>query len=164
MQSVFTEDTIQAYLQTIKKIDVVQNLHDMTWPFCLSTELWEKLRGLPPRIDLNRLKRIKYFDNDNDSLAKEVENLPENQGGIYIYSIENSFLPLGSYIMYVGRARKTDNHNLKARAKSHYSKYRQHEENERLERVFDNWKPYVYISYLPIEGNDMIDLEAVPIG
>lgn len=48
--------------------------------------------------------------------------------------------------------------NLKVRAKSHYNNYRRHEENERLERVFDYWKPYVYISYLPIEENDVIDL------
>ncbi len=158
MQSVYTEDTIQAYLQEIKKIDVVQNLHDMTWAFCLSTELWEKFKELPLPVCLNQLRKVKYFSSDNCSLAKEIEDLPGDQGGIYIYSIENNLIPLGSYIMYVGRAEKTDAHSLKVRAKSHYSKYLNHEENERLERVFDYWKPYVYISYLPIEGNDLIDL------
>ena len=158
MQSVYTEDTIQAYLQEIKKIDVVQNLHDMTWAFCLSTELWEKFKDFPVTVCFDQMRKVKYFAGDNCSLSKEVDDLPEKQGGIYIYSIENNLLPLGSYIMYVGRAEKTETHNLKVRAKSHYNNYRRHEENERLESVFDYWKPYVYISYLPIEENDVIDL------
>lgn len=158
MQFAYTKDTIQTYLEELRKIDVVQNLHEMTWAFCLSTELWEKIKELPPSIRLDQMRKVKYFASDNYSLAEEIEYLPEDKGGVYIYSIENDLVPLGSYIMYVGRARKMEKHNLKVRAKSHYDQYRRHEENERLERVFDHWKPYVYISYLPIEGNDMIDL------
>lgn len=158
MQSAYREDSIRAYLEEIKKIDVVQNLRDMTWAFCLSTELWGKIRMLPPSIDLNQMRKVKYFDSDNYSLSKEIDELPTRQGGIYIYSIENTLFPFGSYIMYVGRARKTEKHSLKARARSHYYKYLNHEENERLERLFDNWKPYVYISYLPIDGNEIVDV------
>lgn len=159
MQKIYTEDIIKTYLDEIKKIDVIQDLHNMTWTFCLSTELWERYETNHLSVDLTKMRKMKYFGKDNYSLSEEIDNLPSDDGGIYIYTIENRLAPLlGSYIMYVGRARKTKTQNLKARAKSHYSQYRRHEENERLERVFDYWKPYVYIWYLPIEGNDLIDL------
>ena len=159
MPDIVTENTINQYLEEIKKIDVVQNLQSMTWAFCLSTELWEKCINNSVTSSLNLMKKIKYFGNSDKQLSEEVDKLPNDRGGVYIYSIENSLVPsLGSYIMYVGRARKTEYENLRIRIKAHFSQYKRHEENERLERVFDNWKQYVYLSYLPMDGNDVIDL------
>lgn len=160
MEEIGTRDVIEEYLNEIKKIDVIQELHLMTWPFCLSTELWQKHRDRKSSVDLSKIKKIKYFDEYGTKLSTEVNQLPRDKGGIYLYVIENSIIAnAGSYIMYVGRARITDNENLQNRAKSHYSQYLRHEENERLERLFDNWKPYIYFLYLPIEGgNDQIDL------
>ncbi|MCM1213827.1 MAG: hypothetical protein NC331_01005 [Lachnospiraceae bacterium] len=159
MQNIITDDLIAKYLEEIKKIDVVQNLQSMTWPFCLSTELWRTCINDSFIVDLNYMKKIKYFGNNSNMLSSEVNDLPDDSGGVYIYSIENGIVPsLGSYIMYVGRARKTKSENLRARAKSHYSQYKRHEENERLERLFDSWDQYVYFSYLPINGNNLIDL------
>lgn len=159
MPDIVTDNSIIKYLEEIKKIDVVQNLQSMTWAFCLSTELWEKCINDSVITNLKLMKKIKYFEDSNRQLSEEVNELPNDRGGIYIYSIENSLVPtLGSYIMYVGRARKTESENLRNRVKSHFSQYKRHEENERLERVFENWKQYVYLSYLPIDGNDVIDL------
>lgn len=159
MPNIITEDLIAKYLEEIKKIDVVQDLRTMTWPFCLSTELWGKCINDSFSEDLKRMKKIKYFSGNSNQLSNEVEELPNDSGGVYIYSIENGIFPfLGSYIMYVGRARKTKTENLRARAKSHFKQYKRHEENERLERLFDHWDQYVYFSYLPINRNDMIDL------
>lgn len=159
MQNMITEDLIKKYLEEIKTIDVVQNLQTMTWAFCLSTELWKKYKKDTFVVDLDKFEKIKYFKKDSEELSDEIEEIPKNSGGIYIYSIENSLIPfLGSYIMYVGRARKTESENLRVRAKSHYNQYKRHEENERLERMFDYWKQYIYISYLPIDRNDVIDL------
>lgn len=157
MNEIGKKDVIKDYLEGIKKIDVIQDLQPMTWPFCLSTELWENYERRRSEIDLQKLEKIKYFD--GEILSSEINNLPNDKGGVYIYIIDNSVLSCsGSYIMYVGRARKTDTENLRKRAKSHYSQYVRHEENERLEKLFDNWKKYIYLLYLPIDGNDEIDL------
>lgn len=159
MNNLGTKDIIKEYLQEIKKIDVVQELHLMTWPFCLSTELWKKYEERKSMVDLAQIKKIKYFNENHDALSDDVNQLPSDKGGIYLYVVENSVVPFsGSYIMYVGRARNTESESIKDRAKSHYYKYMRHEENERLERLFDMWKSYIYLLYLPIEGNDMIDL------
>lgn len=157
MDKIFRQDVINDYLQEMKKIDVNQNLNDMIWPFCLSTELWENYENRKSVIDLQRMRKIKYFE--GEQLSDDIDAMPADKGGIYIYMIQNPVIPdCGTYIMYVGRARKTANQNLRNRAKSHYSQYIRHEENERLERLFDHWKKYLYLLYLPIEGNDEIDL------
>lgn len=159
MPKIVTEDLIKRYSDEIKVVDVVQNLQSMTWEFCLSTELWEKGHIDLIISNLKDMKKIKYFGEKDGELSADINKLPNDKGGVYIYSIESNVLPaLGSYIMYVGRARKTEEFSLQARAKSHFTKYKRHEENERLERVFDGWKQYIYLSYLPIEGNEKIDL------
>lgn len=61
MKNLVTKDIIKEYLQEMKKIDVVQELHLMTWPFCLSTELWQKYEERKSMIDLAQIKKIKYF-------------------------------------------------------------------------------------------------------
>lgn len=157
MSNIIHEDVIKEYIDEIKKIDVVQDLQKMTWAFCLSTELWGKYRE-NPKFDFSKLVKIKYFGESNNVLSNEVSEIPMDKGGIYIYVIENSVVPcIGSYIMYVGRARKTKTENLRARAKSHFSKYSRHEENERIERVFDNWSQHVYLLYLPLDTNEEVD-------
>lgn len=159
MKELGTKDIKKKYISEIKRIDVVQEMQLMTWTFCLSTELWEKYSERKSTVNLVELKKIKYFSDTGTELSEEVKQLPNDKGGIYLYVIENSVIPnSGSYIMYVGRARSTENESLRNRAKSHFTQYVRHEENERLERLFDKWKPYIYLLYLPIDGNDEIDL------
>lgn len=150
---------VKQYLEEIKKIDVVQDLHKMIWPFCLSTELWENYFERTPVVDLNLLERAKFFSDDGKTISDEVKNIPTSKGGIYIYFVENPIIPsVGRYIFYVGRARKTASENLRSRIRSHYNKYIRFEESDRLTRLFDDWKKYTYVMYLPIDDNDTIDL------
>ena len=142
----------------VKNVDVVQNLRDMTWEFCFSTELWEHYLVEKHSIDLSKLIKIPYFAGDSTKLSKEVGLIPDDKGGVYLYVLENPMVPgSGRHIMYVGRARKTDTENLRARAKSHFAQYKRAEENSRLERLYDNWAPYVYFLYIPLDSNDEID-------
>lgn len=163
MNAVMTVDILQDYINDIKKIDISQNLADMIFPFCFSTELWDKYKRFDEEthlIDMNAFQKVKYFDDGNtEGLSAEISNIPDDTGGIYIYVIENPIVPFsGHHIMYVGRAMFTQNQNLRARARTHFYQYKRGEENERLERVFDNWKDYVYLFYLPLSDNEKIDL------
>lgn len=137
---------VNQYLEEIKRIDVVQDLSKMIWPFCLSTELWESYFERTPVVDLDSLKRVKFFSEDGESISDEVKTIPNEKGGIYIYFVENPLVPsIGRYIFYVGRARKTASENLRSRIYSHYNKYIKFEESNRLTRLFDDWKKYIYI-------------------
>ena len=158
--SLETETLIKDYLEDIKKIDIKQDLEKMVFPFCLSTELWEKYNDRKSKFDLSKVEKVKYFGENNRTLSSDIGNIPTEKGGIYFYVIENSVLSeAGSYIMYVGEAHKTKYENLRARARNHHSQYLREEENERLEKVFDRWWNYVYFLYIPVDENDeYIDL------
>lgn len=142
----------------VKNIDVVQSLSEMTWTFCLSTELWEKYLVEKHDVDLSKLIKIPYFEDDSTKLSKEVSSIPNDKGGIYLYVLENPVVPgAGRHIMYVGRARKTEKENLRARAKSHFAQYKRADENSRLVRLYEKWAPYVYFMYIPLDSNEVID-------
>ena len=64
MNAVMTVDIIQDYINDIKKIDISQNLADMIFPFCFSTELWDKYKRFDEEthlIDMNAFQKVKYF-------------------------------------------------------------------------------------------------------
>ena len=102
--------------------------------------------------------KIPYFDGDSTKLSAEVNAIPDDKGGVYLYTIENPVVKeSGRYIMYVGRARKTKSANLRQRAKSHFNDYQRASENSALSRLYDGWAKYVYFLYVPLDDNDTID-------
>lgn len=146
----------------VENVDVVSSLGESIWHFCFSVELWEDYLKKKHDIDFTKMKRIPYFDENSESLSKEIKSIPNKMGGIYIYSLENPIAPdNGRHIMYVGRAFKTSNQSLRARARSHFYDYQRGDENERLTRLYDGWAKYVFFYYLPIDdSNDVIsDIE-----
>lgn len=141
-----------------KNVDVVRSLGDYKWMFLLCTELWEKFISETHIVDFKNMQKIKFFDGTSSKLSSEVDRIPNDKGGIYFYVLENPCVPeMGRYIMYVGRARKTVNANLRQRAKSHFSDYKNKKENTLLARLYSDYAPYVIFQYIPLDGNDVID-------
>ena len=54
--------------------------------------------------------------------------------------------------MYIGRAKKTEKQNLRKRCKEYYS-----EERPKIGRLLRSCWKYIYIKYLPLEDNVLID-------
>lgn len=159
MSGISSSNAFPNYMPNPGSIDVTQNLELMVWKFCLSTELWEQYKKYDHVVDINKFKKAKYFNDDSLTLSSEVEKMPSRKGGIYIYILENPVLPdWGRHIMYVGRALRATEFGLLQRAKSHFYQFRTRDENPRLERLFNNWKNYIYILYIPIDGDDKISI------
>ena len=139
-----------------KEQELKQPFADIKWDFCFSTELWKTYKD--NRIQMQDLKCIKYFE-EGVLAEKNIKMIPKKVGGIYFYVIKNPIIPDYSIAcMYVGRARYTKYENLRQRARSHYADYKKRQENERLIRLFDIYKDYVYYLFLPIQAtNDEID-------
>lgn len=56
---------------------------------------------------------IKYLDPEGN-VSDAIKNLPNNEGGIYIFFIQGPTLPSAEmYIAYIGRALFTDGQNIK---------------------------------------------------
>ena len=138
---------------------IESDLESFTNIFTMSPELWKKfyvsdleLLGL----DFSRCEKIKLIE--NGKFTNEIKRIPTNVGGIYIYSIEPMIInsPItGSYVMYIGKATKTQSENLRKRIQS-YHKYLSDDERPRLHRLFSKWGDYVYVTFLPIDLDDSV--------
>ena len=84
---------------------------------------------------------------------KMVDDIPNNSGGIYVYSIEPGIIPGGgSYVMYVGMASKSASENLRYRVKTYQKEIGEEYSRDRIHRLFVKWGKYVYVHFLPIQS------------
>ena len=122
--------------------------------FTMSPALWSKFSISDlPHVDFLNWKREKLIQ--NGCFSSSLSSIPTQYGGIYIYCIEPGIVPnLGGYVMYIGKATKTTDENLRARVKS-YAKYISDSETRpRLYRLFHKWGEYVYVHFLPVDSTD----------
>jgi len=141
------------------EIDVInQDLEGMVNKFIMSTELWNRFIIEDLGINYNNWLKVKYFDGVN--LHNEVERIPIDKGGIYVFLIKCPIIPeCGTYIMYVGSAQKTSNTNIKNRISQYFSNYTNNRERAKITRLFDKWKDYIYLAVLPLDNENNIILE-----
>jgi hypothetical protein len=101
---------------------------------------------------------IKYLDSDGN-LSEELNELPENEGGIYMFFIQGHTLPeFELYPAYIGRALNTDNQNIQKRIKC-YLHESQMNKRPKIVQLFESWKDYLYIRYFHTSDNDLIEME-----
>ena len=124
--------------------------------YTLSPELWSKFKiDDLPGVDFSNWKEEKLIENGkfSDSLA----NITNAYGGIYIYSIEPNIIPsIGCYVMYIGKASKTQNENLRVRVKSYQKQIGSNYDRDRLHRLFVKWGDYVHVHYLAIDSTNAV--------
>lgn len=128
--------------------------------FILSPELWNKfdLEGIS--VDYSKWERVKMINDGN--LSIETNKIPNNCGGIYVYTIVSSIVPNGgNYLMYIGKATKTETENLRARVRSYKKQFGDKYNRSKLHALFKKWGEYVYVYYLPMysTSNDITELE-----
>jgi len=140
-------------------------------PLLLPVDLWatfdRQVKSLLVPID--RWKEIEYLNSIGD-YGSEVENIPNDVGGIYVFYIDSGILPQSghSILCYIGRAHKPPSNSLKARIKSYkdYSDNPEKFERPKIRDLFDMWNKYIRCRYFPMldeysingkSGNDLID-------
>lgn len=121
--------------------------------YTMVPELWNKFKiDDLPGIDLSKFKCIKLIE--DGSFTRNLSKIPTKHGGIYVYCIEPQVIPnCGCYVMYIGKATKTPNENLRQRVQS-YSKFLTDSTTRpRLYRLFSKWGDYIYVHYLSVNAN-----------
>jgi hypothetical protein len=130
--------------------------------FRLFPELWDKF--CCDGIDLNTVmwKEIKFLSNDGTTLNDEMSSLPSDKGGIYIFYAKCNVLPgISNYLMYIGRAKITENHSLKVRCRKYFYEYTDDNGRPKIRRLVNQWGRYLFIKYIELDDNNLIDkLEA----
>lgn len=95
----------------------------------------------------------KFLDINGD-LNSDMNHIPTDKGGIYIFIAKPNLLPNSHlYLMYVGRAHFTATQNIGKRCKE----YIKEQSRPKIKRMIENWGKYLYIRYLPLTDNKLID-------
>lgn len=98
---------------------VESDLASYQMTFILSPELWEKFNSEGINVDYSKWARVKMMDADKE-LSDETNRIPNDCGGIYVYVIVSPIIPDGgNYLMYIGKATKTESENLRARVRTY---------------------------------------------
>lgn len=96
---------------------------------------------------------VKFLNDDASALNDSIKEIPNNCGGIYIFILKGNIVPQSHmYIMYIGRAQNTKSQNLRKRV-SHYF----NDNRPKIVRMRAMWGKYLYVRYLPLEDNDIIN-------
>jgi len=148
-----------------------KNFHDFTDSLKVQsytiesvTSLWEQFnRGAYDFVyGADAWNSFKFLEEDN-SLNPLIEGVDNSKGGIYIFYINPNIVPdIHVGIMYIGRARKTDNQNLKKRIKEYFTQFVQNDDGSKqlrkVSEVFRHWSKYLYVKYISLEDNAIVEL------
>lgn len=132
---------------------VESDLASYQMTFILSPELWEKFNLEGINVDYSKWARVKMMDADKE-LSNETNRIPNDCGGIYVYVIVSPIIPNGgNYLMYIGKATKTESENLRARVRTYKKQFGEKYNRPKLHNMFTKWGEYVYVYYLPMKSS-----------
>ncbi|MGP2657959.1 hypothetical protein ACOJTA_13065 [Malaciobacter sp. WC5094] len=129
-----------------------------TIEFKICPSLWVDNEYISENINLEDIEEIKYLDSSGTVFSESVESLPTN-GGLYFFMIKSkTFSEVANYLVYIGRAKKTDNHNLKVRCKKYLQNYANDRERPKISTMIHKYGKYLYLKYIDLgDDNDLID-------
>lgn len=132
-----------------------------TVEYKLHSDLWNKFNF--PNLDLKfeNWVKIKYLNANADALEAEIENIPNDKGGLYMFYIKCEIISgITEYPLYVGRAQFTPHQNLRKRVKEYFQKFNKNNERPKITTMFNYWASELHLAYIALEENDDIkDLE-----
>jgi len=140
----------------MKEVDIISNIAESKLTFMLNTSLWNSfdldvLRIISAPHSWNEVKLLGPDGKRNSLLT----TIPKDKGGVYLFLVKPGFLlESHSYLMYVGRAHITENHNLRKRCLQYITE----KKRPKVKRMIEQWGEYLYVKYLPLDDNEMIDL------
>ncbi len=121
--------------------------------FELNIDCWNSVNPDIKRIVSQEWQTIKYMNDDGTALNKEVDTVPNDVGGVYLFVLKPEIIPkYHVYIMYIGRARKKTSYSLRKRCKEYFTDTR-----PELLTMRKLWGAQLYFSYLPLQDDELIE-------
>jgi len=146
-----------------KAFDLGEEINSRKLTFKLYPDLWSDYLNKYQGIDLsiNNWKTIKYLNTDGTDFNTDINLLPNDKGGLYLFTIGCEIIPPYTYYpVYIGRAQLTDNQNLRKRCREYFNKYKGKSERGKITRMFKYWSEYLYLSFMVLNSNkDIIEIE-----
>jgi hypothetical protein len=129
--------------------------------YIASPFLWEKWDIGTIDLSFDKWTIIKYLDEDGNDFNTEIEKLPNNKGGLYLFFVNCSNIPgISELPFYVGRAQLTEGQNLRKRVREYFTKFARNNERPKITRMFKYWGNELHLAFLELDDNsDIVDLE-----
>lgn len=109
----------------------------------------ENLRQI---TESNTWKEIKFLNDDASSLNSDINTVPKDCGGVYVFVLKGGIIPdIHMYIMYIGRVQFTVNQNLNKRLHEYL-----HDTRPKIRQMREVWGRDLFIRYLPLNDNSII--------
>lgn len=113
---------------------------------------WDTFDSNYEHIINNNWREAKFLDEPGNQLSDEINNIPNNTGGVYTFIIKpNIITEVHLYIVYIGRVQLTSTQNLRKRIKEYLSDTR-----PLILLMRETWGKYLYVRYLPLTNNVQI--------
>jgi len=126
--------------------------------YYLYPERWKNIKVNNHFKDINNWSTdIKYLNDNGIDVSDEIKELPNNVGGIYFFFIKGETLPfLENYPAYIGRAKITDNQNIKKRCLEYYYEFFKNDRRVKIAKMISKWGNYLYLKYIALTDNELI--------
>lgn len=139
--------------------DILQGLKNKCFLIELPSHLWRNIDPYVLRVVKGGEWKTFKFYTDDHKRSHELRNISNITGGVYVFYITPDVIPENHRIlMYIGRARLTENQNLRKRISEYYGYAPPNDERPKLADMFKEWWEDVYCSYLELScANEEID-------
>lgn len=128
-----------------------------TVDFKLQQSLWLKYDLSEVDLQLVNWTTIKYLNQDGDDFHDDIDRIPNDTGGLYMFSINCPVIPgRTEFPVYIGRAQLTENQNLRKRCREYFTKFAREDERPKITRMFKYWAKELYLSFMPLAQNQVI--------
>lgn len=135
-------------------IDLCKKIRNTTLAFVLNPDsMWDSFDKKFESVVNCPWKEVKFLDDACKELHSTMDLLPDDSGGIYVFVLKTNIIPnTHLYILYIGRAKITTHQNLKKRCKEYFNDTRPN-----ILYMRETWGKHLYIRYLPLSDNNIID-------
>lgn len=124
----------------------------------LHQPLWVKHDFSVLDLNIHKWTTIKYLNGDGTDLNEQINEIPNNRGGLYLFCIKCNIIPgITDYPVYIGRAMHTEHQSLRKRCKEYYLKYAREDERPLITKMIGFWGNDLFLSYYELEKNDEIE-------
>jgi len=139
----------------MQEVDIIGNIAESNIHFMLNTTLWNNFNSdilsIISHPQIWHEVKLLSANGERNSL---ISTIPKDKGGIYLFLTKSHILPeTHLFLMYVGRAHISANQNLRKRC----SEYLAEAKRPKIKRMIEQWGQYLYIRYLPLDDNSVID-------
>lgn len=138
-----------------------EQLNLRTIQYHLYHDQWDKFMFRDIILSFSHWRVIKLLNESGTDFSDEIEELPNNKGGVYMFFIECPIIRgITEFPLYVGRAQLTDGQNLRKRVREYFTKYARNEERPKITKMFKYWAKDLKVAFLCLDENDdIIELE-----